>query len=79
MISTMSMMRYKLNMNSVLKSQSRSAHHNKKTGVDHTNAKFDQYLAHSPLQISKHKVDELRSKIFLKYICNYCQSFEIKI
>jgi hypothetical protein len=27
---------------------------------------FDQYAAHSPLQMSRHKADELRSKLFFQ-------------
>jgi hypothetical protein len=28
---------------------------------------FDQYAAHSPLQMSRHKSDELRSKLFFQH------------
>ena len=69
MLSTMSMLRHNLNAKAILKSKSRStALHNPKKGPEYSGgAKFDQYTSHSPLQISKHKVDELRSKIFFEH------------
>ncbi len=47
---------------------SRGVHNTKGKIPDYRgNAYYDQFSAHSPLQISRHRTDELRSKLFFEH------------
>lgn len=49
------------------KTQSRIGSHNIKNDKNTPGASFDQYSAHSPLQVSRYSSDEIRSKIFFQH------------
>ena len=55
--------------NKTLKEQARHKLHNTKSKAppESGGVKFDQYRTHSPLQTSRYKVEELKSRIFLEH------------
>jgi hypothetical protein len=64
----LSILRFQLNARLMTKYTSRTFHNTKGRHAEHSGgAYFDQYAAHSPLQISRHKLEELRSKIFFEH------------
>lgn len=64
----MNMLRCQLNYKLTLKTKSRVFHASKGKYPEHSGGpNFDQYSAHSPLQHSRHRVEELRSKIFFDH------------
>ena len=68
MLNMMNMLRFQLNVKVAMKTKSRTFHNTKGRHAEYSGgATFDQYAAHSPLQHSRHKVEELRSKIFFDH------------
>ncbi len=68
MSNIMNMLRFQLNLKVAMKIRSRTFHNTKGKYPDHSGGpNFDQYAAHSPLQHSRHRVEELRSKIFFDH------------
>ena len=68
MLNMMNMLRFQLNVKVAMKTKSRTFHNTKGRHAEHSvGPSFDQYAAHSPLQHSRHKVEELRSKIFFDH------------
>ena len=68
MLNMMNMLRFQLNVKAAMKTRSRTFHNTKDRHPEHSGGPiFDQYAAHSPLQHSRHRVEELRSKIFFDH------------
>ena len=68
MFNMINILRCQLNYKVAIKMRSRVFHANKGKYPEHSGGpNFDQYSAHSPLQHSRHRVEELRSKIFFDH------------
>jgi hypothetical protein len=68
MLNTINMLRFQLNCKVASKFRARSFHNTKGRHPEYSGgATFDQYSAHSPLQHSRHRAEELKSKIFFDH------------
>lgn len=67
MFSTLNLLRVNYSLKSTIKSRSRVFNNSKKTPDYSAGNVWDQYTAHSPLQHSRYKLEELRSKIFFEH------------
>jgi hypothetical protein len=68
MFSTLNLLRQNNTLKSALKLRSRDLHNTKGRTPDYSaGSTFDQYSAHSPLQHSRFRLEELRSKIFFDH------------
>ena len=68
MFNTINLLRANVSLKNVLKSKARKFNNTAgRTPEWSANSAFDQYAAHSPMQHSRFKVDELRSKIFFEH------------
>lgn len=67
MMSTLNLLRSNLSLKASLKSKARRFHNTEANKKSWSGSSFDQYAAHSPLQQSRHKIEEMRSKIFFEH------------
>jgi len=67
MLSLRDLLRVSLTRQTTAKTRSRFFHNIKKGPEYSGGNNFDQYSAHSPLQSSRFKIDEMRSKIFFEH------------